>query len=197
MVYRAIVSESFWHLEMIQTAINIKDKNIEDLRKYIIEGDFLDYSSVNNYNKKLGSIVKRASVLDKVLIEELVEADSKTTEFINFYSIIKNEKLFYDFLNELIFSNFMKLKKYITKEEINTFMNEKARQIEAVNNWTESSRKRMKSKIVEFCIKGGYIQKEKEDYSIKIPSVNKRVREHLANIETKEINNILFLQKGI
>ncbi len=197
MVYRAIVSESFWHLEMIQTAINIKDKNIEDLRKYIIEGDFLDYSSANSYKRKIGTIVKRFSVLDKVLIEELVEADSKTTEFINFYSIIKNEKLFYDFLNELIFSNFMKLKKYITKEEINTFMNEKARQIEAVNNWTESSRKRMKSKIVEFCIKGGYIQKEKEDYSIKIPSVNKRVREHLANIETKEINNILFLQKGI
>ena len=43
----------------------------------------------------------------------------------------------------------MKLKKYITKDEIDNFMTEKARQIEEVENWTESSRKRMKNKIVE------------------------------------------------
>ena len=40
MIYRATVSESFWQLEMIQTALNIKDKQIENLRKYI-DSDYL------------------------------------------------------------------------------------------------------------------------------------------------------------
>jgi hypothetical protein len=197
MIYRATVSESFWQLEMIQTALNIKDKQIENLRKYIVESEFLDYTTANNLNKKLGALVKRFAVLDIVLIEELAQADTKTAEFITFYSIVKNERIVYDFLNEIIFSNFMKLKKYITKDEIDNFMTEKARQIEEVENWTESSRKRMKNKIVEFCLKGGYLSKDKEDYLINIPSVGKRVKEHLKKIESIEINNILFLQKEI
>ena len=118
MIYRATVSESFWQLEMIQTALNIKDKQIENLRKYIVESEFLDYTTANNLNKKLGALVKRFAVLDSVLIEELAQADTKTAEFITFYSIVKNERIVYDFLNEIIFSNFMKLKKYIGQNDV-------------------------------------------------------------------------------
>ena len=54
MVYRAILDESFLNLEMIQVAQNIKGKDILDLRKLLLEGDILDYSSQNNLKRKLG-----------------------------------------------------------------------------------------------------------------------------------------------
>ena len=156
----------------------------------------LDYSSANNLKRKVGILIKRFSVLDDLLVKELVEADIATTEFITFYSIVKNERILYDFLNEIIFSNYIKLKKYITKDEIDNFIIEKARQVEEVNKWTDATKQRMKNKIIEFSMKGGYLKKGDSDYTIVFPSVSKKTVEHIKKIESDELSAILFLEKG-
>ncbi len=197
MIYRAILEEAFLNLEMIQVAQYMKNKKIDDLRQVLLKEEILDYSSANNLKRKVGSLIKRFNSLDSTLIEELGEGDIATTEFITFYSIVKNEKILFDFLSEVIYSNYIKLKKYVSKEEIDNFMLEKARQVEEVNNWTEGTKKRMKSKIVEFSIKGGYLKKEKNDYTIIFPSVSRRTVEHIRKIESNELVSMLFLEKGI
>jgi len=197
MIYRAILEEAFLNLEMIQVAQYLKNKEISNLRQMLLTEEILDYSSPNNLKRKVGSLVKRFSSLDSILVNELSEGDIATTEFITFYSIVKNEKILFDFLNEVIYNNYIKLKKYITKDEIDSFMIEKARQVEEVNNWTEGTKNRMKSKIVEFSIKGGYLKKEKDDYTIIFPSVSRKTVEHIRKIETNELVSMLFLEKGI
>ena len=196
MVYRVIPLEGFLNLEMIQAARFINGNIIKDLRKSLQEEEILDYSSANNLKRKVGILIKRFSVLDDLLVKELVEADIATTEFITFYSIVKNERILYDFLNEIIFSNYIKLKKYITKDEIDNFIIEKARQVEEVNKWTDATKQRMKNKIIEFSMKGGYLKKGDSDYTIVFPSVNKKTVEHIKKIESDELSAILFLEKG-
>ena len=196
MVYRVIPLEGFLNLEMIQAARFINGNIIKDLRKSLQEEEILDYSSANNLKRKVGILIKRFSVLDDLLVKELVEADIATTEFITFYSIVKNERILYDFLNEIIFSNYIKLKKYITKDEIDNFIIEKARQVEEVNKWTDATKQRMKNKIIEFSMKGGYLKKGDNDYTIVFPSVSKKTVEHIKKIESDELSAILFLEKG-
>ncbi len=197
MIYRVIPLEGFLNLEMIQVAKHINGKVVDDFRKTLLENDVLDSSSANNLKRKVGILLKRFAVLDEILIDELANADIATTEFITFYSVLKNEKLLFDFLNETIYNNYIKLKKYITKEEIDSFMIEKARQVQEINNWTEDSKNRMKNKVLEFSIKGGYLKKEKNDYTIIFPSVSKRTVEHIRKIESNELVSMLFLEKGI
>lgn len=197
MIYRVIPLEGFLNLEMIQVAKHINGKVVVDFRKTLLENDVLDSSSANNLKRKVGILLKRFAVLDEILIDELANADIATTEFITFYSVLKNEKLLFDFLNETIYNNYIKLKKYITKEEIDSFMIEKARQVQEINNWTEDSKNRMKNKVLEFSIKGGYLKKEKNDYTIIFPSVSKRTVEHIRKIESNELVSMLFLEKGI
>ena len=197
MIYRVIPLEGFLNLEMIQVAKHINGKVVVDFRKTLLENDVLDSSSANNLKRKVGILLKRFAVLDEILIDELANADIATTEFITFYSVLKNEKLLFDFLNETIYNNYIKLKKYITKEEIDSFIIEKARQVQEINNWTEDSKNRMKNKVLEFSIKGGYLKKEKNDYTIIFPSVSKRTVEHIRKIESNELVSMLFLEKGI
>ena len=197
MIYRVIPLEGFLNLEMIQVAKHINGKVVVDFRKTLLENDVLDSSSANNLKRKVGILLKRFAVLDEILIDELANADIATTEFITFYSVLKNEKLLFDFLNETIYNNYIKLKKYITKEEIDSFMIEKARQVQEINSWTEDSKNRMKNKVLEFSIKGGYLKKEKNDYTIIFPSVSKRTVEHIRKIESNELVSMLFLEKGI
>jgi|GEM_PF-360651 len=201
MLYRVIPLEGFMNLEMIQLAQYINNRNIDvlkidHLKKTLLEEDVLDYSSPNNLQRKIGILLKRFRVLDTVLIKELAEADISTTEFITFYSILKNERLLFDFLNEIIFDNFIKLKKYISKEEIENFMLEKARQVEEVNSWSDSSKNRMKNKLIEFSIRAGYLKKNKGDFTILLPSVSRKTREHIENIESNQLVSMLFLEKG-
>ena len=197
MIYRVIPLEGFLNLEMIQVAKHINGKVVVDFRKTLLENDVRHSSSANNLKRKVGILLKRFAVLDEILIDELANADIATTEFITFYSVLKNEKLLFDFLNETIYNNYIKLKKYITKEEIDSFMIEKARQVQEINNWTEDSKNRMKNKVLEFSIKGGYLKKEKNDYTIIFPSVSKRTVEHIRKIESNELVSMLFLEKGI
>ncbi len=197
MIYRVIPLEGFLNLEMIQVAKHINGKVVDDFRKTLLENDVLDSSSANNLKRKVGILLKRFAVLDEILIDELANADIATTEFITFYSVLKNEKLLFDFLNETIYNNYIKLKKYITKEEMDSFMIEKARQVQEINNWTEDSKNRMKNKVLEFSIKGGYLKKEKNDYTIIFPSVSRRTVEHIRKIESNELVSMLFLEKGI
>lgn len=197
MIYRVIPLEGFLNLEMIQVAKHINGKVVDDFRKTLLENDVLDSSSANNLKRKVGILLKRFAVLDEILIDELANADIATTEFITFYSVLKNEKLLFDFLNETIYNNYIKLKKYITKEEIDSFIIEKARQVQEINNWTEDSKNRMKNKVLEFSIKGGYLKKEKNDYTIIFPSVSRRTVEHIRKIESNELVSMLFLEKGI
>ena len=197
MIYRVIPLEGFLNLEMIQVAKHINGKVVVDFRKTLLENDVLDSSSANNLKRKVGILLKRFAVLDEILIDELANADIATTEFITFYSVLKNEKLLFDFLNETIYNNYIKLKKYITKEEMDSFMIEKARQVQEINNCTEDSKNRMKNKVLEFSIKGGYLKKEKNDYTIIFPSVSRRTVEHIRKIESNELVSMLFLEKGI
>ena len=111
MIYRVIPLEGFLNLEMIQVAKHINGKVVVDFRKTLLENDVLDSSSANNLKRKVGILLKRFAVLDEILIDELANADIATTEFITFYSVLKNEKLLFDFLNETIYNNYIKLKK--------------------------------------------------------------------------------------
>jgi len=95
MIYRAILEEAFLNLEMIQVAQYLKNKEVNDLRQALLKEDILDHSSLNNLRRKVGSLVKRFKSLDSILITELCEGDISTTEFISFYSIVKNEKILF------------------------------------------------------------------------------------------------------
>lgn len=191
MIYRAINSENFWQMEMIQTAINISDKQIENLRDYIKSEKIIDYTSESNLNKKAGGIAKRMNSLDIFLIKEMASGDVVTSKFLILYSIINTEKIMYDFLNELIFSNHFKLKMYITKNEIDNFISNKILQVPEISKWTEATVKRMKSKIVEFFIQGGYLIKEKNDYTIATPNINPKVKKYILE-NNGNLGRILF-----
>lgn len=191
MIYRAINSENFWQMEMIQTAINISDKKIDNLRDYIKNEKIIDYTSESNLNKKAGGIAKRINSLDIFLIKELANGDVVTSKFLILYSIIKTERIMYDFLNELIFSNHFKLKMYITKNEIDDFISNKILQVPEISKWTEATVKRMKSKIVEFFIQGGYLIKEKNDYTIATPNINPKVKKYILE-NNGNLGRILF-----
>ena len=190
MKYRAITSENFYYTDIKRTAkIVINNKySKEELIKIVKERGIIEYNTEYNFNKKFLSIYKRLNKLNDFLITKLAEDSPDIGKFINLFSILLNEKIFYDFFNEVIKEKYFLLDYYISNEEFVNFMNEKEDQEEEIRAWSDETRRKILVKIKGFLLEAGYLTKIDKGFKIIRPLIPDDI---LSNIEQNYNKNIL------
>ncbi len=194
MRYRAITSENFYYKEMKNTAILIK-KNLvpfEEAKERIRENDVLDTKSVANFNKKFLSISKRYNALSEELRSILCEADSNNGKFINFYAILLAERIVLEFVDEVIRENFSRLNYQLSNSDFVNFMKHKQEQSEEVASWSQAGRDKVITKLKNFSLEAGYIEKNKDGFSIKKPVVDINIINAIENQSGSKFLKILL-----
>lgn len=163
MIYRALTNENFYYIEIKNVAITLVNNpkfNKDDLMKYIKENDLIEANNENNFKKKFGTIYKRISSLNSFLIMKLAYEPTDISKFINLLSIILNEKIVFDFINEVIREKYYLMDRCIDNMEFNKFLNEKAEQVEEVRKWSEASKKKIIIRIKNYLTESGYLIKK-------------------------------------
>ena len=190
MKYRAITSENFYYTDIKRTAKIVMDKRYsrEELIEIIKEKGIIEYNTEYNFNKKFLSINKRINKLNEFLIIKLAEESPDIGKFINLFSIVLNERIFYDFFNEVIKEKYFLLDYYITNDEFISFMNEKEEQEEEIKNWSSETKRKIIVKIKAFLVESGYLVKTKTGYKIIRPLIPDDI---ISNIEQNYDKNIL------
>ena len=177
MKYRAITSENFYYTDIKRTAKIVMDKRYsrEELIEIIKEKGIIEYNTEYNFNKKFLSI-------------KLAEESPDIGKFINLFSIVLNERIFYDFFNEVIKEKYFLLDYYITNDEFISFMNEKEEQEEEIKNWSSETKRKIIVKIKAFLVESGYLVKTETGYKIIRPLIPDDI---ISNIEQNYDKNIL------
>ena len=190
MKYRAITSENFYYTDIKRTAKIVMDKRYsrEELIEIIKEKGIIEYNTEYNFNKKFLSINKRINKLNEFLIIKLAEESPDIGKFINLFSIVLNERIFYDFFNEVIKEKYFLLDYYITNDEIISFMKEKEEQEEEIKNWSSETKRKIIVKIKAFLVESGYLVKTETGYKIIRPLIPDDI---ISNIEQNYDKNIL------
>ncbi len=190
MKYRAITSENFYYTDIKRTAKIVMDKRYsrEELIEIIKEKGIIEYNTEYNFNKKFLSINKRINKLNEFLIIKLAEESPDIGKFINLFSIVLNERIFYDFFNEVIKEKYFLLDYYITNDEFISFMNEKEEQEEEIKNWSSETKRKIIVKIKAFLVESGYLVKTETGYKIIRPLIPDDI---ISNIEQNYDKNIL------
>ena len=190
MKYRAITSENFYYTDIKRTAKIVMDKRYsrEELIEIIKEKGIIEYNTEYNFNKKFLSINKRINKLKECLIIKLAEESPDIGKFINLFSIVLNERIFYDFFNEVIKEKYFLLDYYITNDEFISFMNEKEEQEEEIKNWSSETKRKIIVKIKAFLVESGYLVKTETGYKIIRPLIPDDI---ISNIEQNYDKNIL------
>ena len=190
MKYRAITSENFYYTDIKRTAKIVMGKRYsrEELIEIIKEKGIIEYNTEYNFNKKFLSINKRINKLNEFLIIKLAEESPDIGKFINLFSIVLNERIFYDFFNEVIKEKYFLLDYYITNDEFISFMNEKEEQEEEIKNWSSETKRKIIVKIKAFLVESGYLVKTKTGYKIIRPLIPDDI---ISNIEQNYDKNIL------
>ena len=194
MKYRAITGENFYFTEMKNTGkFLLESQSIENIREVFKEKDILDCTSKNNFNKKFQTINKRFKILTTILIYQLVNSDINSAKFIVLYSILCNERIIAEFMDEIVKEKYDNYDYYLKDGDFIKFINHKVEQSEIVEKWSDSTKKKIILKLKNFLLESGFIKKEKEKlYKILKPLIIPEVINEIKENGNKSILKIML-----
>lgn len=161
----------------------LKKKGLSDkeIRNLIKEDNLFQYKYKSSINRRLTPLIQRVNIIDEYLLDMFINDPYDTGKFINFYAIMKNDRLFFEFMNEVVREKLNSTSEIIEKKDINLFFQQKAEQSEIVSKWSETTVSKLKQVIMKILsevgivedIKTGkvhklYISEELKNYLIKL-----------------------------
>ena len=156
-----IVSQSFWFNEMKQF-LNMKREDIDNNRiKEIIICENL-FGAPNEYRTKrmYGYLSNRANNIEKPLLDIFFVSDLGTQKIINLISIIRKDRLFFEFLYEVYREKIIFGAETLEISDVRTFFNNKESQDESLAAWKDSTKRRVQSAYISFMTDANLLRNE-------------------------------------
>lgn len=126
--------------------VKLKEQGFSDdeIKRKVIEENIFQHEKITSLKRGLPYILKRANVLDSTLRNFVINGSSDIRKIINLYAILKTDRLFYEFMNEVIKEKFDHNDYHFERRDINIFFQSKAEQDEYLRKWAESTVNRLK-----------------------------------------------------
>ena len=175
-----IVSFSFWLYESKTTAeYLLEDISKKELTELSLSENIYKVVSERRSKRMAGHLYNRFNDFSEDLLRYFVSADPDASKLIVLISIIKNDKLFFEFIHE-VFREHILLGNYTIKDsDLDIFFMNKSNQSEIIENWTEKTTNRLKTMYKSFLIEAGLLEKDGNDYNIILPFIDYRLKELL------------------
>lgn len=132
--------------------------------------------------KTASTVNKRLNMLDEQLINKLINGDSTTIKQIIIYSIMKSDRFFFEFMDE-VYKDKIILREFIIKDShINIFIKRKQEQIPQIAQWTESTLKKLKAQYLTMLQEANFIKRINGAIEIIPPVIDPSLYNHLLEI---------------
>ncbi len=175
-----LVSKSFWYLESKKTANCMLDGlNREQIRDLAIKDNIYQVESEYRAKRMSNAIYSRLNSLPEVILEDLVKSDIATSKILVLISIMKTDRLFFEFMHEVFRNNIILGNFSLNDRDINVFFEEKKAQSDIVAKWIDSTIRRMKSEYIRMLNESGLLKLDSDKREIIIPFLDYRVKQHL------------------
>jgi len=157
--------------------------------KELAKTDNIFQVNTETRRSEIASIVlQRLRAIDDPLIDKIVSGDIETSKQIVIYSIMKTDKLFFEFMYE-VFREKIILQDFILQDkDFNIFFNRKKEQSERVASWDDYTFYKLKQVYIRILFEAGFVKDPKKDRVISKPILEEEVVQHL-----KEIGDIKYL----
>ena len=162
-------NQFLYHEFKVMCDLVLQGFNKKEATQKIIDENLFDYRSMKAINKHIGAVWERVQYIDDNLKQKVLNLPNEIGRLINFYSILKYDLLFYEFIQEVT-SDKIKSKQYVlNKSDISYFFNEKAQQSSIVAGFKESTIKRLQLAYIECLLGAGYVNENNSSMSLAVP----------------------------
>jgi hypothetical protein len=185
-----IKSTSFLFIEIKKASgLIIQGFDDSEIKNLSIEENIFQMKSDGRKKEVASMVLKRLKSLDGFLINKLANGDSETGKQIVIYAIMKTDRLFFEFMNEVYRDKNILKEKYISDSDFNIFFQRKCEQNDTVAKWKEYTFYKVKQVIIRVLFEAGIIKNQKDDKEINIPIIDFDLAQHL-----KEIGDEIYLK---
>lgn len=184
--YSTYTGDQFLFFEL-KEVLKLKKEGLDDksIREKVKSENLFQYTSESSIARVLPPVIKRANLLDDQLINMVLEEDSETGKIINLYAMMKSNRLFFEFMEEVVSEKYRHGQLYIEKKDINEFFDRKIEQSEEVASWSESSIKKMKQVTMKVLYECGMVENIRSG-DMKRIIISQNLIDHLIRIWEKE-----------
>lgn len=193
MNYRSTIkSHSFLFIEMKNLCrLRIQGFNDVELEEKILCDDLFQVVSESRRRELKSIILKRMHVLDFYLIKKLVISDLATGRLIALYALILTDRLFREFMVEVVADKLATRDDQLTNADFDHFFERKRQQSVRVNSWTDYTFYKLRQVMIRILLESGFLRVNKSTRHLIRPIIDPDVRTHLADLGQPEITTAL------
>ena len=188
-IYSAgLMSESYWFLEF-KEYLKLKKNNVsdDDIKNEIVENNL--FGSTNEYSSKriYGYIRRRVETIDEKLLHLFFSSDLSTQKIINLICILRNSRIFFDFVNEVYREKIFLGMEFIGNSDMNIFFKNKNLQNNDVAKWTDGTKKRLCSSFITMLTESNLITLHEKKRIITPPILDIELERYLKSNSEDDI----------
>lgn len=165
----------------------LKGFNEHQLKEQVIDKNIFQVKTESRKKEIASTILLRLKVLDEYLIKQILVTDIDTSKIIVLYTIMKTDRLFYEFMNEVYKEKTSYQDFVLTDRDFNTFFESKRQQNDKVAGWQEYTFYKLQQVYKRILSEAGLLKNSK----ILIPIINPDILEHIRNSDEPRFINVL------
>lgn len=128
-------------------------------------------------------IVVRMKYLDDFSLKRIAEGTIFLANTLSLYAMMKTNPLVYDFMNEVYREKAELMINRITDADMNQFMDVKAQQIEAVANWTDGNKEKVRGALRNALVEAGALRDMGSFYMVLVPVLDMDLVQNLLSVD--------------
>lgn len=160
-----LTREQFLYFEIrIVSGYVSKGMSRSEILSEIINGNLFQFPTERMVKSIAGTCFRRIDALDsQKLVYLLANASADLAKQINLYAIMCENSIVYDFMTEVIGEKYRTQEFDFSSKDVNVFFMELAEKVPAVNDWSESTIKKLRQVLIRFLVECGYLESPKSD----------------------------------
>lgn len=169
------------HETKIVASLLLKNNSIDFIKKAAVQENLFGYRTIKSIPKRVNAIIKRISQLEPMLLNKLVNDLSGDGKVVVLYSIYLRDKLFYEFLNEVIAEKFLIRDFDFDKRMIQKFISDKSDSDRKIREFTKETKTKLVSVIFNILKEVGLISETEKSYKLNNLLISSELRNYFEN----------------
>lgn len=169
-----------------------KGLGIKELKKESLENNIFQVETETRMKELASIIATRLKELDSYLIQKIESSNIETSKLIVLYAILKNDRLFFEFMNEVYKEKIILKDLFIRDKDFGVFFQNKREQSDKVDSWSEYTFKKLKQVYIRILFESGLIANQKGDREIVLPIIDSEVKDYIYKLGDKVYVNAIL-----
>lgn len=175
----------------VATFIN-NGMEIECIKQKSVEDNIFQLESETRKKEIASAIIVRLRNIDGYIIDKIIDSNIETSKILVLYTILKTDRLFFEFINEVYKEKILLKDLYIRDKDFWVFFQNKKEQSERIASWSEVTIKSLRQVYIKILFESGLIANQKGDKKIIIPIIENDIKDYLYSIGDKIFINVIL-----